>query len=158
MNRSLSQILRNKLFWIHSYVFSVKVYMKLHCTYAGIVNIRRWYFMWIQSWDKCAIDRASLFIQILYLGWISVLTNSIWSILESCYLLCGAYGKKEWNDRVWNQKSKDSVDVCVGITAGLQESRVHNICTQQILSERGSLKWRAPPAGVWKVNVDGAFR
>ncbi|XP_040372969.1 uncharacterized protein LOC121052306 [Rosa chinensis] len=62
----------------------------------------------------------------------------------------------ERNDRVWNQKRCEARDVSLGIVSRLQEFTVHNLKPYQPKVKRGAV-WKAPPVGVVKVNVDGAF-
>ncbi|XP_024178964.1 uncharacterized protein LOC112184978 [Rosa chinensis] len=64
--------------------------------------------------------------------------------------------QQERNYRLWNQKRCEARDVSLGIVSRLQEFRVHNLKRYQPKVKREAV-WKAPPVGVVKVNVDGAF-
>ncbi|KAL6199735.1 hypothetical protein ACLB2K_029518 [Fragaria x ananassa] len=87
--------------------------------------------------NQCSID--------LSLEKFGELTFSLWS----CW--------KERNDRTWKQKSMRAVDISSAIAATLNEFRAQNILSGGRVNINVSVKWKAPPCGVWKINVDGAF-
>ena len=64
---------------------------------------------------------------------------------------------KERNDRVWDQKTRNAMDVSCDLGAGLLAFRSHQGRPSQRTVTRRSVIWKAPSLGVLKVNVDGAF-
>ncbi|PRQ42996.1 hypothetical protein RchiOBHm_Chr3g0463661 [Rosa chinensis] len=90
------------------------------------------------------------------IGWLNQCAQEL-SLTQFGELLFSLWGIwKERNDRIWNQKQCQALDVSVGLVSRLQEFRFHSLKSSPP-KNRGRVVWRAPPVGLVKINVDGAF-
>ncbi|XP_062008818.1 uncharacterized protein LOC133725545 [Rosa rugosa] len=72
------------------------------------------------------------------------------------FLLWGVW--KERNSRVWEGKTKTVGDVVLLSTSRLQDYIFHNSCSiSRGYRNIGVVRWKCPPFGCVKLNIDGAF-
>ncbi|KAL6228155.1 hypothetical protein ACLB2K_002109 [Fragaria x ananassa] len=65
---------------------------------------------------------------------------------------------RESNESVWNHKKKSAVDVSIALAASIHNHRLHNGSSPKGLRQQVIVRWKAPLCGVWKINMNGAFK
>ncbi|XP_062028809.1 uncharacterized protein LOC133744779 [Rosa rugosa] len=110
---------------------------------------------WKKMWKVCYNPHA---MHYNILEWFNFCAKELLlrSLGDLMYLLWGVW--KERNCRVWEHKSSQVGEVLIKVISRLNEFRFHNLKTEPSgVRTHMVVRWKPPPVGWFKVNVDGAY-